>query len=388
MTTLISFLGRGRAEPGTGYRKAQYHFDGGFKRNVPFFGMALTEYLQPDRLILVGTAGSMWDVFFEHQGAADETVLPLIDAVREERVTGELLRQNETQLAHKIGRPVSCVLIPYARDTTEQAQILHALSGAVQQGEVVDLDVTHGFRHLPMLSLVAARFLSHVRQVKVRELYYGALEMTPPDGETPVLRLSGMLQMLDWVEALASYEKDGDYGPFAELLGQDGMDPQRANLLHQAAFFERTSNPVKSREKLSSVFESVKAHEGTFGALFRDELVERIRWYRGSNRAEWELSLADAYMARKDYLRASIFLFESFITRAANTRKLNPNDFDQRKEAYDAEKKVSPDVRQLEYLRNALAHGVRPKDEKETRLISEQEKLEATLQKLRKNLFK
>lgn len=387
MTTLISFLGKGRADPGTGYRSARYQFDGGFSREVPFFGMALTEYLKPERLILVGTAGSMWDVFFEHQGADDETVLPLIDAVREERVTGELLHQNEAQLSQKIGVPVSCVLIPYARNSTEQANVLHALSGAVQQGEVVDLDVTHGFRHLPMLALVAARFLAHVRRVTVRELYYGALEMTPQHGETPVLRLSGMLQMLDWVEALASYEKDGDYGPFADLLGKDGMDPQRASLLNQAAFFERTSNPVKSREKLSSVFESVKAHEGTFGSLFRDELTERIRWYRGSNRAEWELSLADAYLERQDYLRSAIYLFESFITRAANTRKLNPNDFDQRKEAYDEAKVEQPEIRKLEYLRNALAHGVRPRNEHETRLISDQAQLESRLRQLRKTLF-
>lgn len=387
MTTLISFLGKGRVDPTTGYRRARYHFDDGFSREVPFFGMALMEYLRPDRLILVGTAGSMWDVFFEHQGADDETVLPLIDAVGEERVTDDLLRQNEAQLNRKIGVPVSCLLIPYARNNAEQANILHALSGAVQHGEVVDLDVTHGFRHLPMLALVAARFLSHVRQVAVRELYYGALEMTPSGGETPVLRLSGLLKMLDWVEALASYEKDGDYGPFAALLGQDGMDPQRASLLSKAAFFERTSNPVKSREKLSSVFESVAAHEGTLGSLFRDELTERIRWYRGSNRAEWELSLADAYLERKDYLRASIYLYESFITRAANKHKLDPHDFDQRKEAYENEKKTRPEVRQLEYLRNALAHGVRPKDDKHTQLISDQEKLEDILRKFRKTLL-
>lgn len=387
MTPLISFLGKGRSDPSTGYRTAQYRFDGGFSCNVPFFGIGLTEYLKPERLILVGTPGSMWDVFFEHQGADDETVLPLIDAVREERVSEDLLRLNESHLSQKLGVPVTCLLIPYARNNAEQAAVLLTLSKTVHQGEAVDLDVTHGFRHLPMLALVAARFLSHVRRVKVRELYYGALEMTPPGGETPVLRLSGMLQMLDWVEALASYEKDGDYGPFAALLGEDGMDPQRADLLTQAAFFERTSNPVKSREKLSSVFESVRTHEGTFGELFRDELTERIHWHRGNNRADWELSLGDAYLARQDYLRASIYLFESFITRATNKLRLNPNDFDQRKEAYEEERKKQPDVRQLEYLRNALAHGVRPKDDKEIKVVSDREKLEGALRKLRKTLF-
>jgi CRISPR-associated DxTHG motif protein len=34
-----------------------------------------------------------------------------------------------------------------------------------QVSEVV-IDVTHGFRHLPMLALVAARYLAHVRRVE------------------------------------------------------------------------------------------------------------------------------------------------------------------------------------------------------------------------------
>jgi hypothetical protein len=65
MTTLLSFLGKGRYEK-DGYRTAKYRFDGAFAREVPFFGMALDDYLKPDRLILVGTSGSM--DFFEQEG--------------------------------------------------------------------------------------------------------------------------------------------------------------------------------------------------------------------------------------------------------------------------------------------------------------------------------
>ena len=65
MHTLISFLGKGRDNLQTGYRQASYRFDAGFLRKVPFFGLALTEYLKPDRLVLVGTAASMWDVLFD-----------------------------------------------------------------------------------------------------------------------------------------------------------------------------------------------------------------------------------------------------------------------------------------------------------------------------------
>ncbi|MBK7847402.1 MAG: TIGR02221 family CRISPR-associated protein [Zoogloea sp.] len=179
MTTLISFLGKGRSDSKTGYRPARYRFDAGFVREVPYFGLALTEYLQPERLVLVGTTGSMWDVFFEQQGADDGAVLPLFDAVATNSVDDTLLRDCEAHLSHKLGIATTCLLIPHARDIPEQSALLGRLAETVSVGERVDIDVTHGFRHLPMLALVAARYLAHVRRVEVRELYYGALEMTP-----------------------------------------------------------------------------------------------------------------------------------------------------------------------------------------------------------------
>lgn len=384
MTTLISFLGKGRLDLNTGYRTATYRFDAGFARTAPYFGLALTEWLKPQRLVLVGTAGSMWDVFFDQQGDLDEM---LIEAVAAECVTDVMLTRHEKRLTEKLGIPVKCLLIPYARDTTEQVTILSHLAGAVAVDEQVSLDVTHGFRHLPMLALVAARYLTHVAHVKVDELYYGALEMTPPNGETPVLRLSGLLQLLDWVEALATYDKDGDYGVFASLLASDGMEKNHADQLAHAAFFERTNNPVKARETISGVFPSIEAHQGAVSALFQDELKGRIGWFRGAARPDWELSLADDYLGRRDYVRATTFLFEAFVTQAAFERKLNPNDFAQRKEAYDEAKQKQPAVIGLEHLRNALAHGVRPMNDNEGRLLSDEKELSKALKNFRKDLF-
>ncbi|MBN8454030.1 TIGR02221 family CRISPR-associated protein [Accumulibacter sp.] len=388
MTTLISFLGKGRLDPQTGYRTATYRFDEEFARAAPFFGLALAEYLRPQRLVIVGTAGSMWDVFFERDGIDDEAVLQLMAATEAGEVDERLLELPRRQLGQRLGIPVDCLLIPYARDASEQASILHALATIVRPGERLCLDVTHGFRHLPMLALVAARYLQRVAGVKVEELYYGALEMPTAEGETPVLRLGGLLAMLDWVEALATYDKDGDYGVFAPLLVADGMEQRRAEQLARAAYFERTSNPVRARETLTSVFASVEAHRGALAALFGDTLKERIGWFRGGLREDWELSLGDAYRDRRDYLRAATFTYEAFVTRACNERSFNPNDFDCRREAYQEARATIPAVIRLEHLRNALAHGVRPRAEQTAKTLDDEKRLRSTLEALRNELFK
>ena len=387
MTTLISLLGKSTANPQTGYRTANYRFDAQFSATAPFFGMALQQHIQADRLILVGTAGSMWDVFFDHQQTNDEATLALIEAVPKNAVTHDMLDEHERVLTARLGIPVQCLLIPFARDEAEQVAILGTLATALQPGEQVTLDVTHGFRHLPMLALVAARYLQRVRGVQVQEVYYGALEMTDnTSGETPVLRLGSMLHMLDWVEGLAAYADSGNYGVFAPLLERDGMDPRRAQLLAQGAYFERNSNPVQAKQARTGAHNHIRDHQGPLGSLFKDALTEHIGWFRHGNRADWELALADRYLARQDYLRAITYLYESFVSYAVQATGGDHNSFEDRKSAFEQTPK-NQDVWLLTHLRNALAHGVRTDNRDAKRLLQDQQALDKTLRALRKTLF-
>ena len=385
--TLISLLGKSKLDAQTGYRTAKYRFSDGTTREVPFFGLGLMDCIKPAKLILAGTSGSMWDVFFDHQKTGDEALLPLIDAVASESVTPDMLAVHEQRLSEKFGIPVQCILISYARDASEQAAVLTRLAEAVQPGENIVLDITHGFRHLPMLALVAARYLTHVRRVSVKDVYYGALEMTQ-DGQTPVLNLGGMLQMLDWVEALAVYDKSGDYGVFSGLLQADGMQPARAQMLAQAAYFERSNNPVQARQNLMGAFNPVQAHQGTLGRLFSEPLARNIEWIRHGDRADWELALADRYLARKDYLRAATYLFEGFVSRAVRQQSGDITRFDDREAARKLAQQDLPDAKRLARLRNALAHGVRPSDPEIKRLLQDEQTLAQELRRLRKALFK
>lgn len=387
MRVLISFLGKGRSDPRTGYQRALYRFDPAFAREVPFFGLALREYLQPDRFVLLGTTGSMWDIFFfENEADRDGDVLALADHVAANSVDEAALAPLGQRLGSSLGCDVRCALIPYARDEREQAQVLGILAGHVGAGAQVYLDVTHGFRHQPMLALVAARYLARVKRAQVQELYYGALEMGSSGTERPVLKLSGLLKMLDWVDALASYEKDGDYGVFEPLLASDRMERTQAALLARAAFHERATHSEVARAELSHAEHAVRRHQGALGALFRDELLARIAWHRQPDRAARELALADAYLARADYVRAAIYLLESVVTRRVWRGKGNHNDYSERRAALEALRATDPDVRRLDRLRNALAHGVRSDDPEVERTLADQAALDAALRSILKAL--
>jgi CRISPR-associated Csx2 family protein len=390
MKVLVSFLGRATADPSTGYRTASYRFADGTVRTVPFFGLALRDYVKPDRLVVLGTSGSMWSVFAEH-GAQDwgmeDLRLRLMDAAENQAVDADLLVRVEPWIAQRLNVSVSLRIIPYGRSLLEQVDILRTMAAAVSPEDEVVLDVTHGFRHLPMLALAGALYLERVAKARVAEIYYGALEMTEDSGHTPVLMLSGLLRLLGWVQALAAYDEDGNYGVFAALLDAEGLGKDSAEAIRGAAFFERTGNPVKARQALGTVAPRVESLTSPTGELFRDELLARIAWFRKQRRDEWELNLADAYLGRRDFLRAALFMQEAYVSRELAHWGGDVNNLDQRAGELEKSRKANPRFQNLASLRNAMVHGVKPRDVESLDALRDEPTLLATLRSLQKSLF-
>ncbi|MFN3920720.1 MAG: hypothetical protein ACK4JF_10615, partial [Methylohalobius sp.] len=93
---LASFLGKSQLDSQHGYRRTRYRFPDGSERETAYFGLTLAEYLNADRLILIGTPSSMWDVLIENVvgDAADELWrLELMDAVRDGQVDAPRLER-------------------------------------------------------------------------------------------------------------------------------------------------------------------------------------------------------------------------------------------------------------------------------------------------------
>lgn len=380
MTTLISFLGTG--QQGKGYETTNYLLNG---QEYPekYISISLTKAIKPKKLILLGTAGSVWDVFFE-KGAdnLENEWLSLSEKVANQSVSQDDLKPFENYLSQKLNTQVYCVLTSFARDTQEQADILLKLEQYLDKDEKAILDVTHGFRHLPMLALVAARFLKRVKNIDVEHIYYGAFDMKK-DGKCPVLDLDGMLTMLDWVDALTTFDKDGDYGQFADLLVQENFDKNKAELIKQASFFERTSNSTQAYEKLNSVFDDLEKFSSPIFDLFKPQLVKRLTWFKRSNRGLREQHLAREYLQRYDYVRAVIYAQEGKISGELFKDKKDLNNHQLREEKL----KQLSELSNFKKLRNKLAHGNQNNEPEINTLTRDEETLLEYLKNSFKKLF-
>jgi CRISPR-associated Csx2 family protein len=398
--TLISFLGR---VPKTedGYRMTRYQFDDVLDEPTAFIGWSLRRRLNTDRLVILGTAGSMWDHLFEKDFVlgveAEDERLALQVATETRTVTAALLAPLAPLLTQRLGCDVRLVLIPYCRDEVEQLELLRLMAEEVNPGDQVSLDVTHGFRHLPMLAMLSALHLRQVKNAKIAGIWYGAFD--PDTKEAPVYNLGGLIRIADWIGALHIFDKDGDYGVFAELMEQDGVSVEKANHLRRGAFFERTSNAHEARSRLRNFDAVLESGLPGVSALFADQLQTRIRWYKGQDLYDWQRELAIEYLGHGDYIRSVIFALEGFETSLIDLEQQEePWNFFHREKAVQeywdglrGQQTLREDYGFLNGLRNALAHGTRPKDNylgrKIERALSDPKLLKEELQRLIRKLL-
>lgn len=390
--TLITFLGRTpRTEQG--YRTTRYDFGDGSPQEHAFFGWALHQRLRPKRMVILGTAGSMWDHLFEgdvdlgDREEADRMVL--MEAVDAKSVPAEILERLAPSLSQVLETEVHLQLIPYCRTEAEQVELLRVMADHVHQEDQVHIDVTHGFRHLPMLALLSALHLRISRDADVQGIWYGAFD--PDTGQAPVHDLSGLLRIADGIEALSSFDKDGDYGVFIPLFQACGLPSDQVQALSRAAYYENVLNVSAATGELRKARPMlVTPSLPPELELLRPAIEERLDWLDEDRQFEKQTRLARRALQRRDYLRAVLYAFEAVVTRICQLRRVSPLDFTAREEVrkdYESDLKrlrndEFRDYRLLKNLRNQVAHGSRG-DTKivQTTLLDESE-MQAQLDRL------
>jgi CRISPR-associated Csx2 family protein len=400
---LLTFLGRGnKARDRQGYNQATYDFGDGDSEMARVFGVALVRRLQRvgpplDLVLVAGTPGSDWDIFYEELGllgddaadreAAFEEAVALSAASKADSVSAAEVAPLAMRLSDALGVHFRCTVIPYGLDRSGQIDILRTLADEVEPGDQVALDLTHGLRHLPVLGLVTALYLRTARHAAVEAIYYGALDLMSKheQGHAPVLRLDGLLDIADWTQALQTFDKDGDYGVFAPLLHKDGVSAEALSGLRRAAFLERTSRVGEARSALAEFQRAAGDLSSARGAtsLLAASLAERIAWAAARGHHGRQGELARLHLLHGDYMRAAVFGLEAFKTRLTFEGGRDGNRLEDRETATDEFIKAADRVRlagarseseqalvekarsfhALNAFRNAIVHADNPRGE-------------------------
>ena len=365
---LITTLGRGFRADG-GYRKAIYKMpDGTTSHATPFIGMALVEMLPHiDRLVVLGTPGSIWDAWWQ----CDEVLLEHHEDLFE-RISSNVgkevkdesgLRELAGVLGASIKKSVECIYISESFDTPSQLGILSVISSIANKNDCVFIDVTHGFRHLPMLELLSA-FLNRGK-FHVCSIFYGAYEKTE-EGITPVIDLAGLMNLQEWIEAMAVLRETGSVVPLSRI---PSMERFRADL-EQYQFFVQMNNVGNARgcsNRIRGLINSGMLPPE--GELFKENLLSIFDWGADQDYAKRQLAQAKTALKTGDYLRAIILLNEATISACVDKSDQVLNVEARRVAEDKLYRKGERTWHLLRRLRNSTAHdGVRnDNDEREVK---------------------
>lgn len=389
---LISFLGRVPKNE-SAYRTTVYEFSDGSKTDpISFLGLSLIKRIKPEKLVILGTAGSMWDHLLQTASYTpnEELHLELIEQVERKKVTQELLNKFKDMFHLYHGIPVELVIIPYGQSMDEQIQIMEIIAQHVPDKTEVTLDVTHGFRHLPMLGLIAAQYLERLKKVTIQSIYYGMFD--PDLGVGSVYDLKGLLQLNAWVFALSQFDKDGDYSVFSEPLKNDGFTDAGIKSLERAAYYERVFNVSMAKQQLSTFKQALGDSLPGAGKLFTQALTQRFSWSHSQELKQHQRKLAHFYLDNGDYVRSAIFGVEAFISSLIKENEREYEYYDRAKaedEFRDSRRgniHLKNNYEDLKKIRNALAHGTEAKNAHERTILQDPEKLKNHLKQLLKSL--
>ena len=182
---IISFLGTGK------YHSTTYlHPCNSQEKETRFFQEALVEFYQPKTLFVF-----------------------LTPTVAKHSNWAEL----QACLSGKVDlKPIEN--IPESNSPDDGWIIFDKMTGCLNEGDRVIFDLTHSFRCIPVVALLAISYLRTVKQVNIEGLLYGAFDPNAQGQPTPTYDLLPMLSLLDWISATDRFVKVGDGTPLAELL--------------------------------------------------------------------------------------------------------------------------------------------------------------------------
>ena len=336
------------------YSKANYLYHDKLKRNAFLPSELLIQIIQPDRLYFVGTDKSAWDLADERIGV------------------GKYQR----------------VEVPYGIREEDWWQMLRNLTDiSIKEGDEIYLDITLGFRSLPLFSMLALIYFEKIHNAKTMGVFYGMWEYPQSkifEGEeiktTPVVDLSPVLKIKDWIEGYSLFRNFGDASMISGLVMKkpEAEDfSEKLSHISNAMGLNYIKDICRLSEELKQLKNSVKqAIDKNYppASLITDELFDVLGEFsgkEGETYSQIHFRISQWYREHRRYTQCIILLAEimlTFLVENIDSNRVLDRNFrikigdniindTNTKEVFPEMKKFIKFAKKLGQLRNQSAHA-------------------------------
>ena len=111
--------------------------------------------------------------------------------------------------------------LPNGNNEKEIWTIFERIFEQIKDGDSLFFDITHGFRYLPMLTLVLGNYTKFLKKAIVKSITYGNFESRDENNQAPIIDLLPLTTLQDWTFAAANYLKNGNVTNLVELCNSE-----------------------------------------------------------------------------------------------------------------------------------------------------------------------
>jgi CRISPR-associated Csx2 family protein len=140
------------------------------------------------------------------------------------------------------------VRIPDGKNEDEMWTIFQTLFDHLSDEDELYFDLTHSFRHLPMLVLVLTNYAKFLKKVKIKYISYGNYEALDKDtNKAPIVDLLPLSLLQDWTFAAGQYLDSGNVDKLITLSKQSISGVVTDDITSMKNFIDKLETVVNER---------------------------------------------------------------------------------------------------------------------------------------------
>lgn len=173
----------------------------------------------------------------------------------------------------------------------------------------VVLDITHAFRHMPVIIAFSLMTLKHIKDISDIMVYYGALELKTNRNDqnepTPILKIDFINNLVSYAENLAVFNYSGYFPNILDNLNISKTDKTYF-------WLEMNRQPRTDLETINMNLKE-KSKENNHQGKIAEYINKEIEPLTGASLHRRMIERSKFFFARKQYLQSLVLLHEGLI---------------------------------------------------------------------------
>ena len=341
---LITSVGTGdiKKDSDSEYQETIYTIDGEEYPNT-LTSQVIVEHYGIDKIIFIGTSGSMWDNLYFRYNGENADYMDMLTEKKKERGINNLSKEDLREFCLAIDNYLESenagtevVLLDYSQNNSDEIwdnfEKLISIKEYINEGDKIYLDITHGFRYMPILNIFMLEFLKTLNSNKfsIEAILYGLFA----NEKSEIIDFKIFFDLLEWIRAIDSFKNYSDGFRLAELIETEDIDSSKifkqfsnnAKLAHMHSIWKFIKDANKKIKK-------VEKSDNRIIKLLSKEITTLTDKFNKDRQSSFQFELAKWFRDGHNYALAYIALYEAIISRVCEDKGYDILEHYEREEA-------------------------------------------------------